>query len=121
PVEASRRYLEHLRDAWDFKMPDAPFADQQVLVTVPASFDAVARELTVSAAEQAGYRNVILLEEPQSAFYAWIERHPDWRNRVHAGDLILAVARGGGATDFTLIAVTAPDTALPQHRRAPAD
>ena len=102
PVEASRRYLEHLRDAWDFKMPDAPFADQQVLVTVPASFDAVARELTQSAAEQAGYRNVILLEEPQAAFYAWIERHPDWRERVQVGDLILVVDIGGGTTDFTL-------------------
>ena len=56
PVEASRRYLEHLREAWDAKMPDAPFAEQQVLVTVPASFDAVARELTLEAAEQAGYR-----------------------------------------------------------------
>src|SRR5262249_60203086 len=103
PVEASRRYLEHLRKAWDQKIPDAPFAEQQVLVTVPASFDAVARELTMSAAEQAGYRNVILLEEPQSAFYAWIERHPDWRERVHAGDLILVVDIGGGTTDFTLV------------------
>ncbi len=106
PVEASRRYLQHLRDAWNFRMPDAPFADQQALVTVPASFDAVARELTLSAAEQAGYRNVILLEEPQSAFYAWIERHLDWRERVRAGDLILVVDVGGGTTDFTLIAVT---------------
>src|SRR5256885_5196756 len=97
PVEASRRYLEHLREAWNYKMPDAPFEEQQVLVTVPASFDAVARELTQSAAEQAGFRNVILLEEPQSAFYAWIERHPDWRERVHAGDLILVVDIGGGA------------------------
>jgi Hsp70 protein len=118
PVEASRRYLEHLRDAWDFKMPDAPFADQQVLVTVPASFDAVARELTLSAAEQAGYRNVILLEEPQSAFYAWIERHPDWRERVHAGDLILVVDIGGGTTDFTLIAVTEREGELALDRVA---
>jgi molecular chaperone DnaK (HSP70) len=106
PVEVSRRFLEHLREAWDFKMPDAPFAEQQALVTVPASFDAVARELTQSAAEQAGFRNVILLEEPQSAFYAWIERHSDWRSRVRAGDLILVVDVGGGTTDFTLIAVT---------------
>ena len=75
PVEASRRYLEHLQRAWDAKMPDAPFVEQQVLVTVPASFDAVARELTQRAAEEAGYRNVTLLEEPQAAFYAWIERH----------------------------------------------
>jgi molecular chaperone DnaK (HSP70) len=87
PVEASRRYLEHLRDAWNAKMPDAPFADQAVLVTVPASFDAVARELTLEAARLAGFENVTLLEEPQAAFYAWIERHPDWRDRVKVGDL----------------------------------
>jgi molecular chaperone DnaK (HSP70) len=106
PVEASRRYLEHLRQAWDSKMPDASFAGQQVLVTVPASFDAVARELTLKAAEEAGYKNLLLLEEPQAAFYAWIERHPDWRERVTVGDLILVVDIGGGTTDFTLIAVT---------------
>jgi hypothetical protein len=104
PVEASRRYLEHLREAWDARMPDAPFTQQQVLVTVPASFDAVARELTQEAAKQAGYRNITLLEEPQAAFYAWIERHPDWRERVQPGDLILVVDIGGGTTDFTLIA-----------------
>ncbi len=106
PVEASRRYLEHLRDAWDSKMADAPFVEQQVLVTVPASFDAVARELTLQAAEQAGFKNLLLLEEPQAAFYAWLERHPDWRERVAVGDLILVVDIGGGTTDFTLIAVT---------------
>ena len=106
PVEASRRYLEHLREAWDAKMPDAPFAEQQLLVTVPASFDAVARELTLDAARQAGYQNITLLEEPQAAFYAWLERHSDWRERVQVGDLILVVDIGGGTTDFTLIAVT---------------
>jgi len=106
PVEASQRYLEHLRAAWDSKMPDATFTDQEILVTVPASFDAVARELTLKAAEQAGYRNVVLLEEPQAAFYAWIERHPDWRQRVQVGDLILVADIGGGTTDFTLITVT---------------
>ena len=106
PVEASRRYLEHLREAWDFKMPGDLFTDQQILVTVPASFDAVARELTLEAARLAGYRNITLLEEPQAAFYAWIERHADWRERVRLGDLILVVDIGGGTTDFTLIAVT---------------
>jgi molecular chaperone DnaK (HSP70) len=106
PVEASRRYLEHLRAAWDSKMPECPFTEQQVFVTVPASFDAVARELTLKAAEQAGYQNLLLLEEPQAAFYAWIERHPDWRERVRVGDLILVVDIGGGTTDFTLVAVT---------------
>lgn len=105
PVDASTEYLRHLREAWDAQHPDAPFADQEVFVTVPASFDAVARELTQKSAEQAGYRNVTLLEEPQAAFYAWIERHPDWRDRVALGDLILVADIGGGTTDFTLIAV----------------
>jgi len=118
PVEASRRYLEHLREAWDSKMPDAPFIEQQVLVTVPASFDAVARELTFQAAEQAGYQNLLLLEEPQAAFYAWIERHSDWRDRVAVGDLILVVDIGGGTTDFTLIAVTEQSGELALERVA---
>jgi molecular chaperone DnaK (HSP70) len=106
PVDASAEYLKHLRQAWDEKMPDTPFTEQQVLVTVPASFDAVARELTLEAAKTAGFPDVALIEEPQAAFYAWIERHPDWRERVKLGDLILVVDIGGGTTDFTLIAVT---------------
>jgi len=118
PVEASRRYLGHLRETWDAKMPDAPFTAQQVLVTVPASFDAVARELTLEAAKQAGYENITLLEEPQAAFYAWIERHPDWRERVKVGDLILVIDIGGGTTDFTLIAVTESNGELSLNRIA---
>ncbi|MDP8982316.1 MAG: Hsp70 family protein [Acidobacteriota bacterium] len=106
PVQVSREYLEHIRHAWDAKFPELPFAGQQVLVTVPASFDAVARDLTLKAAEQAGYHNIVLLEEPQAAFYAWLERHLDWRERVAVGDLILVVDIGGGTTDFTLISVT---------------
>ncbi len=105
PLDASARYLEHLREAWDAAMPEAPFAEQQALVTVPASFDAVARELTLEAARQAGFRDITLLEEPQAAFYAWIEKHADWRERVKVGDLILVVDIGGGTTDFSLIAV----------------
>jgi molecular chaperone DnaK (HSP70) len=118
PVEASRRYLEHLRAAWDFKMPDAPFTDQEIFVTVPASFDAVARELTLQAAEQAGFQNLLLLEEPQAAFYAWIERHRDWREQVQVGDLILVIDIGGGTTDFTLIAVTEQSGSLQLERVA---
>lgn len=118
PVESSKRYLEHLRNAWDAKMPDAPFASQTVLVTVPASFDAVARELTLTAAQQAGYENLTLLEEPQAGFYAWIERHKDWRERVAVGDLILVVDIGGGTTDFTLIAVTGREGELALERVA---
>ena len=121
PVEASRRYLEHLREAWDARIPDAKFANQQVLVTVPASFDAVARELTQEAAKQAGCGSLTLLEEPQAAFYAWIERHSDWRERVHPGDLILVVDIGGGTTDFSLIAVTESDGTLALERVAVGD
>src|SRR6516162_2047717 len=99
-------------------MADTPFAGQQILVTVPASFDAVARELTREAARAAGYQNITLLEEPQAAFYAWIERHADWRQRVKLGDLILVIDIGGGTTDFTLIAVTEQNGELGLNREA---
>ena len=121
PVEASRRYLEHIRNAWNHAHPDAPFDQQQVLVTVPASFDAVARELTQQAAQQAGYPTVTLLEEPQAAFYAWLERHSDWRERVKVGDLILVIDIGSGTTDFTLIAVTERAGELQLERAAVGD
>ena len=118
PAEASRRYLEHLRQAWNHAQPELPCVKQTVLVTVPASFDAVARELTLAAAEQAGLGQVVLLKEPQAAFYAWIERHPDWRSRVRPGDLILVVDVGGGTTDFSLIAITEANGELQLERVA---
>jgi len=121
PIEASRHLLAHLRDAWNEKTPDAPFDTHQVLVTVPASFDAVARDLTLKAAEEAGYRNVILLEEPQAAFYAWIDRHPDWREHVAVGDLILVIDIGGGTSDFTLISVQDQGGELALERIAVGD
>jgi molecular chaperone DnaK (HSP70) len=118
PVEASRRYLEHLRHAWNHEHAETPFEEQDVLLTVPASFDEVARELTERAAAEAGYKNIVLIEEPQAAFYAWIERHADWRERVAVGDLILVVDIGGGTTDFTLIAVTEREGELQLERIA---
>jgi molecular chaperone DnaK (HSP70) len=121
PVDASAAYLGHLRQAWEHEHPEAPFADQEVLVTIPASFDAVARELTEKAAEAAGLRNVTMLEEPQAAFYAWIERHEDWRQRIGKGDLVLVVDIGGGTTDFTLIAVSERDGQLALDRVAVGD
>ena len=121
PVEASRLYLKHLRDAWNTQHPKEPFESHQVLVTVPASFDAVARELTLKAAEEAGYRGVVLLEEPQAAFYNWIERHPGWRELVSVGDLILVIDIGGGTTDFTLIAVREKDGEITLDRIAVGD
>ena len=105
PVEASSRYLQHLREAWNEKFPERPFESHQVLVTVPASFDEVARELTRRAAEQAGYPKLILLEEPQAAFYAWVEQNPHWRELVSVGDVVLVIDIGGGTTDFSLIEV----------------
>jgi len=96
PLEATTAYLSHLRQSCD---------DAQVLITVPASFDASARSLTELAAKNAGFENFVLLEEPQAAFYAWLEKHEDWRQRVHPGDRILVIDIGGGTTDFTMIAV----------------
>lgn len=118
PVEASRQYLEHLRSAWNVAHPDAKLEAQTILITVPASFDAAARDLTQRAAKLASYPEVTIIEEPQAAFYAWIERNPDWREQVKPGDLILVVDIGGGTTDFTLIAVTEESGALQLERVA---
>ncbi|QDT05301.1 Chaperone protein DnaK [Rubripirellula lacrimiformis] len=106
PVAASARYLSHLKSAWDHHHPDHPLDQQDVVVTLPASFDEVARELTIGAAKQAGLRRVHLIEEPQAAFYAWIDRHRgDWMEQVRPGQLILVCDIGGGTTDLTLIRV----------------
>ncbi|MCZ7636517.1 MAG: Hsp70 family protein [Verrucomicrobia bacterium] len=107
PLEASARYLTHLREAWDHQFPDAPLATQDVVLTVPASFDAAARDLTRRAAEQAGLPQLTLLEEPQAAFYAWCEAMgAGFRKQVRPGDVVLVVDVGGGTCDFSLIAVT---------------
>jgi molecular chaperone DnaK (HSP70) len=106
PVEASSRYLKHLRDAWDAQFPREPLAEQDIVLTLPASFDEVARELTVEAAARAGLPRVVLIEEPQAAFYAWVYKHADdWGQRVSPGQKILVCDIGGGTTDFTLIHV----------------
>lgn len=106
PVEASARYLAHLRASWDAEHPDATLAEQDVLITVPASFDAAARELTVAAARQAGLERITLIEEPQAAFYAWLAAAGDtWRSKLVPGDVVLVCDVGGGTTDFSLIEV----------------
>lgn len=110
PVEASANLLKHLKESWNHEMagndPETRLEDQELYLTVPASFDAVARELTVKAAESAGLSNLTLLEEPQAAFYAWIESESLWRKIVKAGESILVCDIGGGTTDFSLIQVT---------------
>jgi molecular chaperone DnaK (HSP70) len=106
PVEASSLYLEHIRAAWNHEHPEAPLEDQDVFLTVPASFDAVARELTATAAHQAGLANVTLLEEPQAAFYAWLAgRGEGWRKDLRPGDNVLVCDVGGGTTDLSIIEV----------------
>ena len=107
PVEASARYLRHLAGAWNQSHPKTPIKAQEVVLTVPASFDAAARELTTQAAREAGLEHLTLLEEPQAALYAWLELAGErFRKQVGVGDVILVVDVGGGTTDFSLIAVT---------------
>jgi hypothetical protein len=122
PLEASTRYLAHLRQAWNAAHPDAPFGEQAVTVTIPASFDPAARELTAEAARAAGYDAVTLLEEPQAALYSWIQGSEGrWRKEVKPGDIILVVDVGGGTSDFSLIAITERDGVLEPHRVAVGD
>ena len=108
PVDASAQVLAHVREAWDHEHGDegARFVDQEIMVTVPASFDEAARELTLEAAERAGFPPVVLLEEPQAAFYAWVNSHAGRRRELLGpGSRILVFDVGGGTTDFTLISV----------------
>jgi Hsp70 protein len=122
PVEASSQFLQHLRTVWDSGETGDPLAEQDVLLTVPASFDEAARELTRRAAEQAGYQHVTLLEEPQAAFYAWLENQGDtWRQRIKVNDLVLVCDIGGGTTDFSLIMVSEENGELTLKRVAVGD
>ena len=110
PVEAVTTYLEHIREAWNSMMAVKDKAsrleNQDIFLTVPASFDAIARELTVLAARKAGLKDITLLEEPMSAFYAWLKNNEkSWREKVQVGDTILVCDVGGGTTDFSLINV----------------
>src|SRR5258706_15500425 len=106
PVEASAQFLAHITAAWNAAHPDAPLARQEVVITVPASFDEVARALTVNAARQAGLEKCTLVEEPQAAFYDFTAHHRhDLADVLRDVRLVLVVDVGGGTTDFTLIQV----------------
>jgi len=126
PLEASSNFLQYLRTVWDSgeagEQGQFALAEQDVLLTVPASFDEEARELTRRAAEQAGYDHVTLLEEPQAAFYAWLESQGDaWRHRIRVGNLVLVCDIGGGTTDFSLIMVSEESGELTLKRVAVGD
>jgi molecular chaperone DnaK (HSP70) len=124
PLEAAARILGQMKQGWDaaHAHEELSLGDQAVTLTVPASFDAAARELTVQAAAQAGLTHVTLLEEPQAALYAWVEAAGDeWRKHVRPGDVILVVDVGGGTSDFSLIAVAEDDGRLALTRLAVGD
>jgi len=123
PVEASAIILRHIRESWNYEMASSDehlrMENQEILLTVPASFDAVARELTVQAAETAGLPNITLLEEPQAAFYSWIEAAGDeWRKKVEKDDMVLVCDIGGGTTDLSLIRISEADGELILERIA---
>ena len=125
-VDASAEYLRHLAAVFASGVADAgpelALAQQDLLLTVPASFDEEARELTLRAARGAGLQHVTLLEEPQAAFYAWLDAQGErWRRRIRVGDLILVCDIGGGTTDFSLIAVYEQNGDLALERVAVGD
>ena len=110
PVEASSRYLQYIRDSWNYQMARGKqeylLQNQNIILTVPASFDEVARELTLEAAQKAGLENITLLEEPQAAFYCWVSDNRDtWHHYLHNGQIVLICDIGGGTSDFSLITV----------------
>ncbi len=122
PLQASIHYLEHLRSAWSQQHPDDPLLEQSVTITVPASFDPAARELTAEAAEAIGFQQLTLLEEPQAALYSWIQASQGkWRKQVKVGDIILVIDLGGGTTDLSLMAVTEQEGSLELNRIAVGD
>ncbi len=120
PVAATRFLLRQLVDNWEQEHPDAPIAEQLVTLTVPASFDMSARELTREAALQAGLpEDFILLEEPQAAVYHWLEKTGEqWRGSLSEGDTLLVCDVGGGTTDFTMVQVEGENGELSLSRKA---
>ena len=123
PIDASMRYLQHLRESWDFQMrrglEERQFDQQLIVLTVPASFDEVARELTVTAARQAGIPRVILIEEPLAAFYAWLSKNEAaWQQQMRDGQLVLVCDVGGGTTDFSIIGIKEGEKGLRFNRLA---
>ncbi|MGF1779020.1 Hsp70 family protein [Vibrio nomapromontoriensis] len=119
PLRVTELYLEHLKNTWNHAHPEALLEEQDVTITVPASFDPAARDLTAEAARNVGLMHLTLLEEPQAALYSWIDNSNDaWRDEVEVGDIVLVVDVGGGTTDLSLVAVTENDGNLNLERVA---
>jgi molecular chaperone DnaK (HSP70) len=119
-IEASFRLLDHMAEAWASARGDGVrLGEQDVVLTVPASFDAAAREATVEAALAAGLDHLTLLEEPQAAFYAWLDQRGEaWRSELELGDVVLIIDVGGGTTDLTAILLTEEEGRLEPRRIA---
>lgn len=123
PVEAQTEILNHIKEAWNFEFAlgdeESLFEEQNILITIPASFDAVARELTLKACKDSGIKNLTLMEEPQAAFYSWLkDNDKTWRDMIEKEDLILVCDIGGGTSDFTLIKVNDENGNLELERSA---
>lgn len=119
PLSAMAVFLRHVRLAWNEEFGKEKLEDQKVVVTIPASFDAAARDLIVEASRMAGLPEITLLEEPQAAFYSWISQSDKpWRKQVKRGDVVLVVDVGGGTTDFSLIEIGEADGDLSLERVA---
>jgi len=120
PITATTAFLNHLVDAWQIEFPGAPFAEQRIVLTVPASFDLVAREFTKQAAMAAGFpEDFLFLEEPQAALYNWIHAHGQhWRKSLHENDVLLVCDVGGGTTDLTLVQIQSENGELNMNRLA---
>ena len=119
-VTAAELILTHVKNAWDAQFPDAPFIEQQIILTIPASFDASARDLTREASLNVGYPpSMTILEEPQAALYAWLAtKKESWRKDLIVGDRILVIDVGGGTADFSLIEITNENNNLSLNRKA---
>lgn len=122
PLAASAAYLSHLKAAWNHRFPEHPLEQQEITLTVPASFDPAARDLTAEAARSIGLNHLTLLEEPQAAVYSWVKNSGEgWRDQVNVGDVVLVVDVGGGTTDLSLVAVTEEAGNLVLNRVAVGD
>ncbi|WP_395947170.1 Hsp70 family protein [Caedibacter taeniospiralis] len=121
PLEAYTHYFEHIKKTWNSSFPDAPLFQQKVIITIPASFEPAARDLTAEAARLCDFEDVTLLEEPQASLYGWIHGNEKWRDQLSAEEVILVIDVGGGTTDFSLIKVEDEEGNLVLRRIAVGD
>ena len=122
PLEAYTHYFEHIKLTWNAEFPQDALFKQKITITIPASFEPAARDLTAEAARLCDFEHVTLLEEPQASLYGWIHAKEDkWRDILAVDDMILVIDVGGGTTDFSLIQVEDKEGELGLRRIAVGD